>query len=120
VRLCVCLSSPLSRFYYASTTLPDVPISVQTRLAIVLRFLAGGLVEDLRMIYCMHMSEVYRTTWKGVDAINDALPVDLEWVQDPSKLEVLEREFRARSRVKTWTGQVRRTKPGRLWPTASD
>jgi hypothetical protein len=31
----------------------------------------------------MHMSEVYRTIWKGVDAINDALPVDLEWVQDP-------------------------------------
>jgi len=115
VRLCVCLSSLLSRFYSAATTLPGVAILVQTRLAVVLRYLAGGLVEDLRMIYCMHQSEVYRTIWKGVDAINNALPVDLEWVQDPSKLEVLEREFRARSRVKTWAGQVGTRS---LWPTA--
>ena len=61
--------------------------------------------EDLRFIYRVSKAEVYRTIWRTVDAINAALPVEFP-LNDPVKLDMLERHFRSKSRVETWTGQV--------------
>ena len=61
--------------------------------------------EDLRFIYRVSKTEVYRTIWRVVDAVNAALPVEFP-INDPAKLEMLERNFRSKSRVETWTGQI--------------
>ena len=71
----------------------------------MLRYLAGGATEDLRVIYGVSLGEVYSSIWRCVDAVNRALVIDFP-INDPAKLAVLEAEFRARSRSKSWTGQV--------------
>jgi hypothetical protein len=63
------------------------------------------LPEDLRFIYRVSKAEVYRSIWRVVDAINHALPVEFP-LDDPVKLDMLERGFRSKSRVEGWTGQV--------------
>jgi len=81
------------------------PIDPRVRLAILLRFLAGGAVLDLMMIYCLSKSEIYKSIWRGVDAINKAIEVVFP-LNDPEKLALLEREFRGRSPFPGWIGQV--------------
>jgi len=78
---------------------------VETRLAITLRFLAGGMPEDLRFIYHVSKAEVYRSIWRVIDAINVVLPVEFP-IDDLDKLDMLERGFRSVSRVEGWSGQV--------------
>ena len=78
------------------------PIESKVRLAIFLRYAAGGLTQDLEDIYHVSRGECYRTVWRVVDAINGpgGLEVDYPW-EDSKKLAVLEAEFRARSRTDT-------------------
>jgi len=64
------------------------------------------MVEDLRMIYDMSRSEVYSTIWRTVDAINKALKPPPFPLHDPVKLDALERDFRGKSRLESWEGQV--------------
>ena len=71
----------------------------------MLRYLVGGATEDLRVIYGVSLGEVYSSIWRCVDSVNRALVIDFP-INDPAKLAVLEAEFRARSRSKSWTGQV--------------
>ena len=80
-------------------------LAAKVRLAVTLRFLAGGMVNDLSMIYCISMSEIYTSIWRTIDAINEALPVEFP-INDPEKLELLEREFRGRSHVADWVGEI--------------
>ena len=46
------------------------PISPEVRLAIALRFLAGGQIIDLRVCYHVSKSECYRSVWCVVDGVN--------------------------------------------------
>ena len=87
--------------------LEGAPIDSRVRLAIFLRYAAGGMTLDLEEIYHVSRGECYRSIWRVVDAINGpgGLEVDYPW-EDPAKLAVLEAEFRARSRTDTWVGQV--------------
>jgi hypothetical protein len=76
------------------------------RLAIVLRFLAGGQTVDLATIYHVTRKEVYNTIWRGVDAINKELEMPEDLWDDPVKLGVMEAQFRSKSRAPSWVGQV--------------
>ena len=76
------------------------------RLAIVLRFLAGGETVDLATIYHVTRKEVYNTIWRGVDAINKELEMPEDLWDDPVKLGVMEAQFRSKSRAPSWVGQV--------------
>ena len=102
--------------------LEGAPIDSRVRLAIFLRYAAGGMTLDLEEIYHVSRGECYRSTWRVVDAINGpgGLEVDYPW-EDPAKLAVLEAEFRARSRTDTPGRGDRRIplpdhKPGRCRP----
>ena len=76
------------------------------KLAVALRFLAGGQVLDLKLIYHLDSkATVYRYIWQVVDAINLHLKVDFPY-EDVEKLKVLEGEFRAASIGGMWSGQV--------------
>ena len=82
-------------------------VEPEVKLAVTLRFLAGGMVEDLRMIYHMSKAYVYECVWCCVDAINNCAALDLDFpIDDVSKLQQLEVEFRARSKGAIWEGQV--------------
>ena len=43
----------------------------EVRLAMTLRYLAGGQIIDLRLIYHVSKSECYKSIWRCIDAIND-------------------------------------------------
>ena len=80
-------------------------IAVETKLAIGLRFLAGGHPLDLKLIYDVDRSYVYTCVWMVVDAVNERIKVEFP-LKDPQKLARLEAEFRAHSRQGVWSGQV--------------
>ena len=58
-----------------------------TKLAICLRFLAGGQILDLKLIYRVGKSACYACVWLGVDAINAVIPIEFP-IHDKSKLKV--------------------------------
>ena len=77
----------------------------EVRLAIALRFLAGGQVLDLKCIYHVGKTECYRSIYMVVDSLNENITIEFP-IDDLNKLEVLEAEFASRSRRQVWRGQV--------------
>ena len=80
-------------------------MSAEARLAIGLRYLAGGAVLDLRLIYCVSSDECYSSIWRVVDAVNSHIKVEFP-LYDEAKLQELESGFRSRSRKGVWRGCV--------------
>ena len=100
--------SPASKFHalQAARGNSGHPVEPAVKLAVCLRFLAGGQVLDLKLIYnLLAKSTVYAYVWEVVDAINKELVIEFP-IDDRSKLDILEKEFRARSRNQVWAGQV--------------
>ena len=69
-------------------------ISEEAKLACTLRYLAGGDVKDLQLIYHISPGHVYKYIWMVVDAINEVIKIEFP-LKDRAKLKVLEAEFRA-------------------------
>ena len=85
------------------------PVCVQARLAMGLRFLAGGQIHDLVLIYGVCSGECYNSIWRFVDAVNESTHDDLQIkfpFEDEAKLIKLEAEFRSRSRKQVWRNCV--------------
>lgn len=80
-------------------------VDPETKLAVALRFFAGGQILDIKLIYKLSMSMCYQCVWLVVDAINNFLPMEFP-IDDVEKLKVLEAGFRAKSRSQVWAGQV--------------
>ena len=82
------------------------PIQLQTRLAVALRYFAGGDPLDLKLIYGMCKTQVMLCVWKAVDAINICLNNINFPIDDVQGLKELEADFRAGTRGGFWQGQV--------------
>ena len=82
------------------------PIELPTRLAVALRYFAGGDPLDLCLIYGMSKFQVFACIWKAVDAINICLDNINFPIHDVEALKVLEADFRAGTRGGFWEGQV--------------
>lgn len=82
------------------------PIQIEARLAVALRYFAGGDTLDLKLIYCMSRTMVYSCIWSVVDAINQHLDNINFPIDDLEGLKQLEAGFRAASRGGFWQGQV--------------
>lgn len=80
-------------------------VEVETKVAIALRFMAGGCPLDLKLIYDVGLNYVYTCLWAVVDAINEAFHLTFP-LRDLQRLKQLEAEFRAISRKQAWSGQV--------------
>ena len=83
-----------------------IPIELATRLAVALRYCAGGDPHDLKLIYCMSKAQVINCLWKVVDAINICLDNMKFPIDDVQGLLKLESDFRAATRGGFWEGQV--------------
>ncbi|MGB1592517.1 MAG: transposase family protein, partial [Promethearchaeia archaeon] len=77
----------------------------EAKLAMALRYLAGGDPKDLFLIYHVSYAYVFKCVWAVVDAINRHLNVEFP-INDRAKLATLEAEFRAKSVGGIWEGQV--------------
>ena len=76
-------------------------VAPETKVAMALRYLAGGSPLDLKLIYDVSKSYVYHCLWLVVDAINEHYKVEFP-IDDPEKLRTLEAEWRARARCPDW------------------
>ena len=74
------------------------PIQVETRLAVALRFCAGGDPLDLKLIYGMSKAQVMLCVWRAVDAINLCLDNINFPINDVAGLQEIESDFRAATR----------------------
>ena len=72
-----------------------------TKLAIALRYLAGGEVIDLRLIYHVSHCYVYKCVWAVVDAINRHVKIEFP-IDDVEKLKVLEAECIRQIEATVW------------------
>ena len=72
------------------------PVIPELRLALTLRYLAGGSVQDLWLMYGVSRREVYRSIWMTIDAINDILKVGIDYT-DIDSLKRMEEGFAAKS-----------------------
>ena len=82
------------------------PFQLETRLAVALRFFAGGDPLDLKLIYGMSKAQVMLCVWRAVDALNLCLDNINFPIDDVDALKVLEADFRAATRAGFWKGQV--------------
>ena len=53
-------------------------VCAEVRLAMALRFLAGGILWDIRSNFGVSVTELYRSLSRVVDAINDKFKIDLD------------------------------------------
>ena len=63
-------------------------IEPSTKLAVCLRFLAGGQILDLQLIYHLSKSVCYKYVWLGIDAINNTIVIEFPF-GNMEKLKVL-------------------------------
>ena len=82
------------------------PIQLETRLAVALRYFAGGDPLDLMLIYGMSKAQVMLSVWRAVDALNICLHNIKFPIDDLEALQSLEADFRAGTRGNFWKGQV--------------
>jgi hypothetical protein len=75
----------------------DVPNGV--RLAIALRYLAGGDPIDICAVYRVHSSVVYQSIWMVVEAINKTKELQIQFPTKHEDQRVLANEFTHRSSI---------------------
>ena len=80
-------------------------VEPEVKLAIALRFLAGGSPLDLCLIYHVSKSHVYDCVWCVVDAINERYDIKFP-IDDPERLQELEIHWRAQASCPGWTSVV--------------
>jgi hypothetical protein len=89
--------------YGGNYSLPSVhngPITSSVRLGAALRYFAGGSLYDIMCVFCISLSEVLKSVWIVVDAVNDCPQFHISY---PSSLEEQRRivaEFEAASTPK--------------------
>ena len=82
-----------------------VEVPAEARLAMALRYLAGGSFLDIQLVHGVSHPEVFRSVWRVVDAINSALKIDFP-IDDMEELDTIETGFAAKSRRQVLRGVV--------------
>ena len=78
---------------------PNGKITSTVRLAIALRFFAGGDLYDVAPLFGVGRSDAFRSVWIVVEAIHRTHALDLSFPQDHSTQRDLARQFLVRSQA---------------------
>jgi hypothetical protein len=78
---------------------PNGNVSSSVRLAIALRYLAGGNPIDICAVYRVHSSVVYQSIWMVVEAINKTKELQIQFPTKHEDQQVLANEFTHRSSI---------------------
>jgi hypothetical protein len=80
-------------------TTPNGAICMRTRLAMALRYFAGGDRLDIAATHVVHPDEVYKSVWIVIDAIHMTTSMNIEFPADHDKQQQLADEFAATSKA---------------------
>ena len=75
----------------------DVPNSV--RLAMAIRYFAGGDPLDIACVYKVNRSVVYESVWSIVEVINHTTALDIKYPTQHAEQRAIANEFKAKSAV---------------------
>ncbi len=84
-------------------SLPPVyngPITLSVWLGAALRYFAGGLHHDIMCVFCISLSEVLKSMWIVVDAVNDCPQFHISYPSSLEKQQRIATEFEATSTPK--------------------
>lgn len=80
-------------------------VCAEVRLAITLRYAAGGVVWDIHSNFGISSAEFYRSVWRTMDVVNNKHK--LTWnLSDTDRLRDLEEGFAKKSRLNAFRGVV--------------
>jgi hypothetical protein len=82
-----------------------LPVTPELKLAITLRFLAGGNVNDLWRLYGVSVTQLYVSVWATVDAINKNSHINIDF-SDRDQLQQIESGFAAKSSRQLFRGCI--------------
>ena len=78
---------------------PNGMIHTTVRLAIALRFFAGGDIYDIAPLYGVSRTDAFRSVWMVVEAVHRTQELKLVFPEDHGQQRHLAREFAARSQA---------------------
>lgn len=78
-------------------TTSNIPVAPEQRLAITLRFLAGGQALDLVDMAPVGLSTIYAIVWKTIAVINECKELEYKFDISPEACKQRAEEFRRRS-----------------------
>ncbi len=73
------------------------PISIDTRVAVSLRYFAGRSPLDIAPLYGIAVNEVLRSVWRVVDAVNNYPKFRIEYPSCHEEQKRIARKFREKS-----------------------
>jgi hypothetical protein len=73
------------------------PISIDTRVAVSLRYFAGGSPLDIAPLYGIAVNEVLRSVWRVVDAVNNYPKFRIEYPSCHEEQKKIAKKFREKS-----------------------
>jgi DDE superfamily endonuclease len=74
-------------------------IETSTRLSTAIRYFAGGRPEDIAVVHGISHTEVFRSVWDIVDAVNGCEALSFSFPESHTEQEKIAAGFRKRSRV---------------------
>lgn len=83
-------------------TTPNGDITIPTRIAMALRWAAGGSKYDIGATHGVHPDEVYRSLWLVVDAIHKTKELDITFPSCHIKQQSIADAFRKKSKCGFW------------------
>ena len=79
--------------------IPNGEITTTVRLAIALRFFAGGSVYDIAPLYGVGKDSAFQSVWYVVEAVHRTNSLDMCFPQDHATQKMLARQFSRRSQA---------------------
>lgn len=73
------------------------PISDATRVAVALRYFAGGSPLDIGPLYGIHVGEVLKSVWRVIDAVNNHPMFDIEYPASHKRQQQIAKGFERKS-----------------------
>lgn len=78
---------------------PNGIISKEIRLAVALRYFAGGAALDIALVFGINHSDVFKSVWIIVDAINRTTLMDIEYPEKHETQRQIALDFKQNSAV---------------------
>ena len=79
--------------------IPNGEITTTVRLAIALRFFAGGSIYDIAPLYGVGKDSAFLSVWFVVEAVHRTTSLDMSFPQDHATQKMLARQFLRRSQA---------------------